>query len=166
MQWKRLLMRTRPANRGFTLIEVLIALVILAVGLLGMASLMMSSLQSSQGAYLRSQASLLAFDIVERMRANHAQAISTNDYTLAENATGSTDPDCKTSGCNPAQQAQQDLHDWRAALADGIPGAKASITRTPPNEYEITISWEETGTALKKSDETEISPSFSLRVDL
>lgn len=51
-------------ERGFTLIEVLIALLVLAVGLLGMASLMMTSLQSSQSAYLRSQASLLAQDLV------------------------------------------------------------------------------------------------------
>ncbi len=76
---KRLLSR----NSGFTLVEVLVALIILSVGLLSMATLMMASLQTSQSAYMRSQASLLTYDIVERMRANYDQATTTGAYVLA-----------------------------------------------------------------------------------
>ena len=57
-------------SRAFTLIEVMIAMIILAVGLLGMASLTVRSQQSNESAYARSQASLLAYDIIERMRTN------------------------------------------------------------------------------------------------
>ncbi|WP_187672347.1 type IV pilus modification protein PilV [Zestomonas carbonaria] len=159
-------MKTRRSTQGFTLIEVLVALVILAVGLLGMATLMMSSLQSSQSAYLRSQASVLAYDIVERMRANHTQAVTTDDYELNVDTEATSDPGCASSGCSASQQAQLDLFQWRTALANGIPGATASIVRDNQNEYQVTISWSEVGTQLENQDGTEVNPSFSLRIDL
>lgn len=143
---------------GFTLIEVLIALIVLAVGLLGMASLTVHSMQSNQGAYMRSQASVLAYDIVERMRANHEGAITTSTYT----ADSATAPTC-TNGCTPAQQALLDVSQWRSALQSSMPGAAATITRTANGdlmEYQITISWTDSG-ASDISDS-----SFSLRVDI
>lgn len=148
-------------TQGFTLIEVLIALVILAIGLLGMATLMMNSLQSSQGAYQRSQASLLTYDLLERMRANHDQAVTTDDYVMGKDDNIPSDPGCKANGCSPRAQAQQDLHDWRTALEEGLPDAKASIERENDNEYTIEIEWQEAGLA----DDTP-PPTFSLRVDL
>lgn len=155
-------MKPHHSSKGFTLIEVLIAVVILAIGLLGMATLMMTSLQSSQSAYLRSQASLLAYDITERMRANHTQAITTNDYTLSKNASATSDPGCKAAGCNVSQQAQQDLHDWRDYLSTSIPNATATISRANQNEYTINISWEESS-ALQRATE---NSNFELRVNL
>ncbi len=152
-------MNTPSKIKGFTLVEVLVALVILSVGLLSMATLMMLSLQSSQGAYLRSQASLLTYDIVERMRANYTQATSTDDYVLAKGASATSNPNCKTSGCGSSDQAKQDLYDWRKSISDSIPSADASIARANDNEYTIEISWEESG-------KTSASSSFSLRVDL
>ena len=143
---------------GFTLIEVLIALIVLAVGLLGMASLTVHSMQSNQGAYMRSQASVLAYDIAERMRSNHEGAITTSTYT----ATSASQPTC-TNGCTPSQQAQLDVHQWRTALQSSMPGATAAITRTANGdlmEYQITISWTDSG-ASDISDS-----SFSLRVDI
>src|SRR5690606_668255 len=86
---------TRSSNRGFTPVGVMVAVVVLAIGLLGMATLMMQSLQSSESAYSRSQASLLAYDIIDRMRANKVtgskpfhvpHATLSNDYLLASPA--------------------------------------------------------------------------------
>ncbi|MCY1417349.1 hypothetical protein D3C76_681350 [compost metagenome] len=159
-------MRLRKKSEGFTLIEVLIALVILAVGLLGMATLMTSSMQSSQGAYRRSQASLLAYDIVERMRFNREQAVTTDDYTLSTTSSATTSPSCGTGGCTPQQQAQMDLYQWRAALDSALPGATVSITRSNENKYQITINWDEVGSTLKKQDNSTVAPSFSLSVNL
>ena len=68
-------MNARNDNGGFTLIEVMVAVVVLAVGLLGMASLMVRSQQSNEGAYSRSQASILAYDIIERMRRAHEKLV-------------------------------------------------------------------------------------------
>lgn len=164
-------MRMHRSNNGFTLIEVLIALLVLAIGLLGMAGLMMTSLQSSQGAYLRSQASVLAQDLVERMRANRDQATTTTNYALAESAT-TTNPGCATSsaGCSPSAQAQQDLYDWQAALEAGIPGATAVIARQNGNEYTITIEWEEHASEDADNDpdtpNTPVKSTFELRVNL
>lgn len=163
-------------ERGFTLIEVLIALLVLAVGLLGMASLMMTSLQSSQSAYLHSQASLLAQDLVERMRANRDHAVKNDSYELAASAAATTNPGCATSssGCSPSAQARQDLHDWRAALETGIPGATATIERSDDpdegNHYTITIAWEENASEDADNDpdtpRTRVPATFELRVNL
>lgn len=112
-------MRVRASHKGFTLVEVLVALLVLAIGLLGMATLMMTSLQSSQNAYLRSQVSVLAQDLVERMRTNRAQAITSDNYELTTSAPATTKPNCSAAGCSPIEQAQLDLHDWRAALEAG-----------------------------------------------
>lgn len=156
-------MKSLNKSCGFTLVEVLVALVILSIGLLSMATLMMTSLQSSQDAYLRSQASLLTYDIVERMRANYTEATTTDAYVLTKGASASSNPDCKTSGCNSSAQAQQDLYDWRKSLTDSIPGADARIARANLNQYTVEIFWEESGQKLGTSS---APSSFSLRVDL
>ena len=149
----------KNTQAGFTLLEVLIALIILAVGLLGMASLTVHSMQSNQSAYMRSQASVLAYDIAERIRTNHEGATTTTTYT----ATSATAPAC-SGGCSPAEQAQLDVAQWRAELASTMPGATATITRSSTGTdifaYQVTISWTDAGA----SDIS--SSSFSLRVDI
>ncbi|WP_206606719.1 type IV pilus modification protein PilV [Steroidobacter cummioxidans] len=60
-----------PANqRGFTLVEILVTVVLISVGLLGVAALQLTTLRGNQDAYVRSQASVLAGDILDRMRVN------------------------------------------------------------------------------------------------
>lgn len=149
----------KNAQAGFTLLEVLIALLVLAVGLLGMASLTVHSMQTNQSAYLRSQASVLAYDIADRMRANHEGAVNTSTYT----ATSANTPSC-SGGCSPAEQAQADVAEWRAALQSTMPGATATITRSTADgviySYQITINWTDSGA----SDIS--SSSFTLRVDI
>ncbi|MCY1279306.1 type IV pilus modification protein PilV [compost metagenome] len=158
----------RYPQRGFTLIEVLMALLVLAVGLLGMASLTMTSLQSNQGAYLRSQASLMAYDIVERMRGNRAEALqATSPYAVTLTSTSTlTNPECNTStqGCSTTQQAAQDLFDWWSNLQGSIPGATATITRQNTNQFQIVIGWTESDSQQRTTAAQ--SKSFTVRVDL
>lgn len=144
----------REQNKGFTVVEVIVAMVVLAIGLLGMASLVMTSMQSNQGAYLRSQASMLAGDMAERIRANRGQAISyvSNSQPGAES--------CST--CTPAQQANADLYQWWNNLTTAIPGATARITAPTPDNYLITINWSESDAKLK----TTSAKSYVLRVEL
>src|ERR1700750_1982034 len=92
-------------QRGMTLIEVLVTLVLISVGLLGVAALQLTSLRSNQEAFVRSQASALAGDILDRMRSNQAGTLN-GDYavdgaTAINNGTG-------TSGT----AAEKDLKAW------------------------------------------------------
>lgn len=149
-------------QQGFTLIEVLIAVVILAVGLLGMASLSLSSLQSSQGAALRSQASSLAGDLGERLRANRTFAISNGtDYLLAIDTAATSKPACidNVAGCSTADQAKRDLFEWRSSLATNLPAGTAVITKPSTRQYQLVLTWSEAGNRNAVS-------SYTLRIDL
>ena len=92
------LQRRIKSQRGFTLIEVLIAIVVLAIGLLGLAGLQASSLKNNTSAYTRSQAQLLAYDMLDRLRANREGVIN-GSYDDLLSSTPS-DPNCITSGCS------------------------------------------------------------------
>jgi len=65
----------RPGQGGFTLLEVLIALLVLSIGLLGIGKLMMLSARANDSAYMRSQATALAYTMLDAMRANRQAAI-------------------------------------------------------------------------------------------
>lgn len=103
-------------HSGFSLIEVLISIFILAVGLLGAAGLQMRSLQQEQSAYFRSQATLMAYDMADRMRSN-ASGLASGEYnnpTASDNscsaltiASGAT-----VTACTPAQMATHDMYEW------------------------------------------------------
>ena len=154
-------MKTLTQQRGFTLIEVLIAVVILSIGLLGMATLMMTSVQASQSAYLRGQASLMVYDFSERTRLNHALASSADDYLLDADDSLGERPECADEGCTDTEQAQLDLHQWQTMLASSIPGARANITRTD-NQYSIEIIWVESSALEGVTGDSSFAVSFDL----
>ena len=134
--------RPRPAPAaGFTLLEILIALVVLSIGLLGIAALQGVGLRTSHGAQLTSQASVLAYDIADRIRANPQ-----GTYL------GSTDNiNCDNPPTAPPLD-EADFAEWscavRALLPNGsgeILGSAVStviggITRTVTT-YTITLTW-------------------------
>jgi type IV pilus assembly protein PilV len=106
---------------GFSLIEVLVALIILSVGLLGIAGLQATSKRTSYEALQRTTATMLARDISERMRTNPDQLAS---YNGTVDTTTITPPsDClydavsnSTPDCTPAQLATYDLYEWQQAI--------------------------------------------------
>lgn len=109
---------SRRQQAGFTLIEVLVSSLILSIGLVGVAGLQAVSLKNNQSAYMRSQASALAYDLADRMRSNVAGA-NAGAYDPASAASSAT---CKTPvGCTAQQLAQNDLAEWNAALASNLP---------------------------------------------
>ena len=104
------------SQRGFSIIEVLVAVLILGVGLLGVAGMQLLSQQSDFEARQRAQAAFLANVIVERMIAN---ASSRGDYNGQEVGGGVVDrprANCLTDQCSPNQSVQYDLWSWESAL--------------------------------------------------
>ena len=124
---------------GFTLLEVLIALVIFSFGLLALAALMAKGLQYNTSALHRSYASTQAYDMADRMRANRI-GITDNNYNLISGA--GTDPVCITTGCTPAQMAQYDGWAWNSANAALLPSGSGSVT-TDGTTYTITVTWDD-----------------------
>jgi type IV pilus assembly protein PilV len=116
-------MRT-VAPRGFTLLEVLIALLIFSLGLLGLAGLMVVSVKTNNSAYLRTQASFLAQSMADRMRANTGRIDDYNgDY---DSSTVGADT-CRTVACNPDDLVARDRAVWSQQLIDSMPDPKAHI---------------------------------------
>lgn len=134
---------------GFTLIEVLIAVVLLAGGLLGLAALQAAGLNNNHSAYNRSQATQLAYDIADRMRANAPTAANYQSIVMAPAdascATGN-DPCTKcastASSCTPAELAEKDLFDWNKALADTLPSGAGNIALVG-DVYIVTVTWDD-----------------------
>lgn len=117
-------------NTGFTLIEVLIAMLVLAVGLLGLAGLQATSIGNNQSAYNRSQATQLAYDLADRMRANVAGVVI---YTAILPSAATAKANClTTTGCLPADMAENDLYQWNCAIAGGCELSTPSIAATLP----------------------------------
>ena len=126
-------MRVRPyrrmgRGRGFSLLEVLIALLIFSLGLLGLAGLMVVSVKTNHSAYLRTQASFLAQSMVDRMRANIGSINDyAGDYDLSTAAGGDTDA-CAAAPCTPTQLVARDKAVWSQQLTTLLPQtAEATI---------------------------------------
>lgn len=139
----------RPKPAGFTLVEVLAAFVVLAVGLLGLEQLMIHGLSDSRIALQHSQAAALAADMGERIRANTAGA---DAYTLAAGSqVAPPEGDCSPAvPCTPADVAALDLHRWQQSVRDALPEAQTSIDTTvvgtgPARRHDILIRWKQTG---------------------
>lgn len=123
-------------SRGLTLVEILIALLVLSIGLLGLAGLQTLSLKFNTGAYQRTQATALAYDIADRMRANRAAALN-NEYNSGFGA-----PQVCGVPAGDGSVAQQDLAAWRNELACRLPGSTGSIARDG-DEFTLTVRWDE-----------------------
>jgi type IV pilus assembly protein PilV len=143
--------RSVRTEAGFSLVEVLIALVVLSVGMLGIAALLLSSLQGSRVALERTQAVTLAADIAERIRSNRAagNAYDTVDGTVAP----AINVACEQGGtvCDAATMASNDLKRWQDAIAATLPTATGTVIvegiTTVLNRYTITVSWAQSGEA-------------------
>jgi len=143
---------------GATLIEVLIAMVVLAIGLLGLAGLQATSIQSNHSAYYRSQATLLANDLADRMRANRTAALTTayvtdfKDPSTSHSVTGTT--------------AEKDVAEWLNQLAKTLPEGTGKVEK---NSTLVTISirWNDTRGQIKKSGDNDThNQTFAYRTEI
>ncbi len=114
---------------GFTLMEVLIAMVVLSIGLLGLAGLQAAGLRNNHSAYLRSQATILAYDMADRVRANLDHGAGVVDPAhFYDDPTPTQNANCVGSaGCTQAQMAQHDAYEWTQALAAALPSGQGVV---------------------------------------
>lgn len=133
-------MMTRGRIAGFTLIEVLIALVVLSLGMLGIASLYTQALGAGRSTQFRSQAINLLADMADRIRVNRLGQIAYEGPAADNN--------CDAVDCAPAQMAAHELFLWNADVVNLLPGGVWQINfnnATNPPTYTLTLTWVEVG---------------------
>jgi type IV pilus assembly protein PilV len=163
-----LLRAARARQSGFTLVEVLVSLIIISVGLLGIAKIQSLAYSSTGTAGARSVAAIEAASLASAMRANRVywsvanpatNAIALTDLTFTSadgtfqadlNDTDGPPPcltsDDTTAACTPAQIAAYDLWNWARALKSVLPGSGATLScqsAAPPMNCTIMVKWSE-----------------------
>ncbi len=135
---------TRKKQSGMTLLEALIAFLVLSVGLLGMAGLQLTGMKMTNDSYYRSQATWLAYDMFDRMRANKDQATNTTSYRIAYDETPSSATDCSAASCNALAMAQYDLKYWRDDITAKLPAGTGEISYQDTGSgrvFTVAIQW-------------------------
>jgi type IV pilus assembly protein PilV len=147
--------RRGQRQHGFSLLEVLIALLVLAIGLLGLATLQTVGLKFNQESYLRSQAVLIAYDIIDRIRANPVAKSAGSYNSVAASATY-TAPTCTGAvSCSTSDIATYDLANWKARIAATLPVGTGAIS-TSGTRRTITVTWKENDLDMRIDVEVEL----------
>ena len=130
------MLKKQRSSLGFSLIEVLVSMLVIAIGAMGLISLQLSTMQSNQASSYRSQAVWAAVDILDRMRANRSVAEAEGyDISLAASAPSDT-----------STIVNADLSQWLTRLSNWLPEGDGSINfDTATSEVTITIQWDESG---------------------
>jgi type IV pilus assembly protein PilV len=130
------------SQTGFSLIEVMVALVVVSVGMIGIAALYGQGLSAGRTALYRTQAVNLAADMADRIRVNRRGGAAYGGAAANNNC----DPPAAVN-CNPAQMAAHDLWVWTNQIQQQLPNGVGTVqfTGTTPATYTITVTWQETG---------------------
>ena len=115
------------AAAGFTLLEVLITIVVVAFGLLGLAGLQVFALKNNQSAGMRIAATGLASDIVDRMKSNFGGVVAGGYNQPNTSAYNTAVPGCNAGGCTANELAQNDLKEWRDRVVATLPGGDGIV---------------------------------------
>lgn len=158
------LIKKKIRQAGFTLVEILVSLLILSVGMLGMAGIQVSGLRNSATSTYRTDATQLSYDIADFMRANK-MAVSSNDFATISYAYSDTltDPQksclqatttATVSSCTASEMALVNVYDWVSRARQKLPNASVSVqcndldttdtdTCTDNSTHAITLTWDE-----------------------
>lgn len=138
--------RSPRGARGASMIEVLVSLVIISIGLLGNAGLLLQANKSNLSSYFRTQATVMAHDIIESMRVNRTAATS-GDYNIALG-----------SAAAAGDLAGEDLIRWKSLLAQHLPAGNGAVTVDISGKTTVVIQWDDDGDG--------VATSFTTQTDL
>jgi type IV pilus assembly protein PilV len=131
----------RQVQKGFSLLEVLVTILVLSLGLLGMAALVTTGMRSNNVAQFRSVATQQTLDIADRMRANLAGVRAGSYDALATGIPASND--CTAVECTAAQMATFDHAQWNTANSRFLPGGQGTVAGNLVGGFAITLMWTE-----------------------
>lgn len=144
------MMNNKPSSqRGVSLIEALVALLVLALGVMGMAGIQTRTLVESRTTNSRALTLQMADDLLDRMQGNSTIRLNppaVNPYVVGWGVLAAPPVDCFTAVCNGAQLAAFDLTQWKAALARVLPAGDAQVfqSNTDNAQFGVLIGWTET----------------------
>jgi len=171
---------------GFTLVEILVTVLILAVGSLGIASLQLAGLKYTSGSYARTQAVLLADDMANRIKSNRTFALNqlpngtfelTSPYMTGPFGTVLTSTnDCLQVTCDSAELAEYDLDSWIAEIQRVLPSGQGQVTiidRINPatglteRQFNIGVQWRQVANSTDRTgDDDDELQSFTFRISI
>jgi type IV pilus assembly protein PilV len=163
-------------QRGLTLMEVLVSMLVMALGMLGIAALQTTTMRYQLGSTQRSAISVLLADYSERVRSNLAQApgvvqTGTSPYLVSgnwadlstEDITGYTDCGDATVTCTAAQLAAYDLAVWRKAVREKLPNGAAVVSGSARTGMTVTFMWQDKEFSQRTTDSTTNTSVLGLR---
>lgn len=137
-------------ERGISLFEILITILVVSVGLLGLAGLQFAGLRAANNAQQHTLATLLAQDIEARIRANTIAAKSPTyayNNVILDSTSSPVSTDCSTAACTPVQMATDDIYQWYRLIAPLagdkplLPNASIMITSNNGTDFQTIIQW-------------------------
>lgn len=131
---------SRSSQRGLTIIESMVALVVISIGLLGIAALQLTGMQQNTSALHQSKAVWAGYTMADRIRANNIRFAS----YLGIDTNGSYSQDCMSSPCNNTQLVTADASEWTDNIRE-LPGGRGQVTGNA-NQLIITVMWDDEGT--------------------
>jgi len=139
--------RSSNTARGFTLVEVLVALIVLSLGLLGISSLILNALKANDSSGMRTQAIILANSMLDSMRGNIPAATGGQYNTTGGPGSATNCVNVAVSAqCSASQIANNDIYNWEKKLAV-LPAGTGNIAASTVTGYTtvtITVQWDDT----------------------
>ncbi|MFT5503555.1 MAG: type IV pilus assembly protein PilV [Gammaproteobacteria bacterium] len=128
-------------QKGVSLVESMIALLIISVGLLGIAALQITAMKQNTSALNHSRAVWITYNISDRIRANSSRF---DDYTGIDTKED-YEQDCSANACNTANMILADAADWKLMVLN-LPDGRGIITSPSADELNIAVMWDDEGT--------------------
>lgn len=134
------MLKTNRNQQGVTLVEAMIALLVISIGLLGIASLQLTAMNQNTSSLNHSQAVWYAYNMSDRIRSNISEFVN---YDGIDTSNGYAQ-DCMSTACTTGQMVTADAADW-ANMVSSLPGGRGMITNTADG-LQVTVMWDDEGT--------------------